>query len=257
MTESSVATLVDKPEQGLRPIPKHVAVIMDGNGRWAQSRGLPRFEGHRRGVDVVRKITRAASKTGIECLTLYSFSTENWTRPPEEINELFRLLRFFIRTDLAELHKANTIIRVIGERDRVPSDILDLLDEAVTLTKNNTGLTLVIAFNYGARLEITNAVKVIAEQVSKGEIEVGDINADLIGGTLDTGGLPDPDLIIRTSGEQRLSNFLLWQAAYSEFAFLECNWPDFTEELFVQTLSDYQRRERRFGGVVSKLESKP
>ena len=230
---------------------KHVAIIMDGNGRWAKERGLPRVEGHRRGVDAVRNITRVAGESGLNYLTLYSFSSENWSRPESEINELFGLLRMFIRRHLAELHENNVRIRIIGDEDGVPSDILKMMGEAHKLTKTNTGLTLVIAFNYGARGEIASAMKKIAKSVAGGELSVDDITAETISQNLHTSDIPDPDLIIRTSGEQRLSNFLLWQAAYSEFVFTDCKWPDFDEEAFYAAISEYCSRDRRFGAVSS------
>lgn len=232
-------------------MPRHIAIIMDGNGRWAKERGLPRVEGHRRGVDAVRKITRIAGEGGLNYLTLYSFSSENWSRPESEINELFGLLRMFIRRHLAELHENNVRIRIIGDEDGVPSDILKMIDEAQKLTNANTGLTLVIAFNYGARGEIASAMKKIAKSVADGVLSVDDISAETVSQNLHTSDIPDPDLIIRTSGEQRLSNFLLWQAAYSEFVFTDCKWPDFDEEAFYAAISEYCSRDRRFGAVSS------
>ncbi len=208
-------------------VPRHVAIIMDGNGRWAAARGLPRVEGHRRGVEAVRRTVRAAIEIGIDFLTIFSFSAENWSRPAAEIGELMGLLRRFIRNDLADLHKSNVRVRVIGERDGLDPDIARLLSEAEELTRGNDGLTLVVAFNYGARQEITRAARGIAEAVLAGTLRLDDINPDIVGGFLDAPDIPDPDLIIRTSGEQRLSNFLLWQAAYSELVFVPTYWPDF------------------------------
>ncbi len=229
--------------------PRHVAIIMDGNGRWAAKRGLPRSAGHRQGVEAVRRITRKAREMGIDYLTLYSFSTENWSRPATEINELFSLLKMFIRRDLAELHQNNVRVVVIGDRDGVPDDIWNLLIEAQRLTIDNTAQTLVIAFNYGSRTEIAAAARKIAEKAVKGEMALDDIDESAISGELLTTGIPDPDLIIRTSGEMRLSNFLLWQAAYSEFYFSQANWPEFTPELFEAAIAEYSGRKRRFGGV--------
>jgi undecaprenyl diphosphate synthase len=229
--------------------PRHVAIIMDGNGRWAVRRGLPRIAGHRHGVESVRKVAQAARDLGIEYLTLYSFSTENWSRPRSEVGELFSLLKHFIRRDLAELHKANVSVRVIGEREGVPADVLNLLVEAEKLTAENTGQKLVIAFNYGGRNEITGAARRLARMAAEGLIDPDEITPEVISNTLDTAGIPDPDVIIRTSGEQRLSNFLLWQAAYAEFVFVDTLWPDFGAEEFVQALDVYSMRRRRFGGI--------
>lgn len=254
MSDASIISIADEDPATL-VMPRHIAIIMDGNGRWAKERGLPRAEGHRRGVDTVRNITRIAGEGGLNYLTLYSFSSENWSRPKSEINELFGLLRLFIKRHLAELHNNNVCIRIIGDEEGVPSDILKMMDEASQLTKANTGLTLVIAFNYGARGEIANAVKRIAKSVANGELSVDDITTDTVSQNLHTNDIPDPDLIIRTSGEQRLSNFLLWQAAYSEFIFTDCKWPDFDEEAFYAAISEYSSRDRRFGAVSSVKSS--
>jgi len=236
-------------------VPRHVAIIMDGNGRWAAARGLPRAEGHRRGVEALRRTIRAAGEIGIEFVTIFSFSAENWARPASEIGELMGLLRRFIRNDLAELHKRNVRVRVIGERAGLDPDIERLLVEAEELTKNNDGLTLVVAFNYGARQEITRAARRIAEQVVQGRLAPDDITAETFGGFLDAPDVPDPDLIIRTSGEQRLSNFLLWQSAYSELVFVPIYWPDFDRATLEAAIGEYQQRERRFGGLVAKTGS--
>jgi undecaprenyl diphosphate synthase len=236
-------------------VPCHVAIIMDGNGRWAAARGLPRAEGHRRGVEALRRTVRAAGEIGIRYLTIFSFSAENWSRPASEIGELMGLLRRFIRNDLAELHQSNVRVRVIGERVGLDPDIERLLVEAEELTKNNDGLTLVVAFNYGARQEITRAVRHIAEGVLQGRLKPDDIKPETIAGFLDAPDLPDPDLIIRTSGEQRLSNFLLWQSAYSELVFVPTYWPDFDRAALEAAIHEYQQRERRFGGLVAKTGS--
>ncbi len=230
-------------------MPRHVAIIMDGNGRWATRRGMPRVAGHRHGVESVRNIARAARDFGIEYLTLYSFSTENWSRPKTEIGELFGLLKLFIRRDLAELHHNNVVVRVIGEREGVPLDVWKLLAEAQTLTAGNTGQKLVIAFNYGSRQEIVAAVRDLAARVAQGEILPEQISQDMFADALGSSGIPDPDLIIRTSGEQRLSNFLLWQSAYAEFVFTDTLWPDFGREEFAAALETYAMRTRRFGGL--------
>ncbi len=234
-----------------RPVPAHVGIIMDGNGRWAAARGLPRFEGHRRGVEALRRTVQAASDFGIRYLTVYSFSSENWTRPLEEVSDLMGLLKRFIRRDLADLHRNAVRVRIIGERERLPSDIRSLLAEAEDLTRHNEGLHLVVAFNYGGRQEIAAAVRRIAFQVQSGEISPVSVTAETVAAHLDTAGIPDPDLIIRTSGEQRLSNFLMWQTAYSEFVFLPGHWPDFDRAALKYALDAYMARERRFGGIVS------
>jgi len=236
-------------------VPRHVAIIMDGNGRWAAARGLPRVEGHRRGVEAVRRTVRAAGDIGIQVVTIFSFSAENWTRPPSEISELMGLLRRFIRNDLADLHKSNIRVRIIGERDGLDPEIARLLTEAEELTRANTGLTLVVAFNYGARQEIARAARRIAAQVEQGTLKASDVSANTIGRFLDAPDLPDPDLIIRTSGEQRLSNFLLWQSAYSELVFVPTYWPDFDRTTLEDAIREYQQRERRFGGLVAKTGS--
>ncbi len=236
-------------------IPRHVAIIMDGNGRWAQKRSLPRTLGHKQGVETVREAVKAARDIGIKYLTLYSFSSENWSRPEAEITELFGLLRLFIRRDLADLHKNNVCIKVIGRKKGVPEDILALLDEAQNLTRDNSAQTLIIAFNYGARDEITDAVKKIAMDVSSGKLSVEDITDVTISNTLDTVDIPDPDLLIRTSGEVRLSNFLLWQIAYSELVFLECLWPDFSRADLESAIKIYQSRIRKFGGLAMEAGS--
>lgn len=236
-------------------VPRHVAIIMDGNGRWAAARGLPRVEGHRRGVEALRRTIRAAGELGIKVLTIFSFSSENWSRPAAEIGELMGLLRRFIRNDLAELHRSGVRVRVTGEREGLEADIGRLLVEAEELTKDNTGLTLVVAFNYGARQEISRAVKRIVDDVTQGRLKRDDITPDTVSGYLDAADLPDPDLIIRTSGEQRLSNFLLWQSAYSELVFVPSNWPDFDRAALEGAIAEYQQRERRFGGLVAKTGS--
>lgn len=233
-------------------IPAHVAIIMDGNGRWAAQRGLPRFEGHRKGIEAIRRAVRIATDLGIRYLTVYSFSSENWRRPADEVSYLMGLLKRFVRHDLAELHANNIRVRIIGERGGLPADIGSLLDEAEQLTKANTGLTLVIAFNYGGRQEIASAVRALAQRVKEGTLDPSAIDMDVIGSALDTSGIPDPDLVIRTSGEQRVSNFLTWQTAYSEFVFLPVYWPDFDEAAFKDAIDEYCRRDRRFGGLSAR-----
>lgn len=231
-------------------VPEHVAIIMDGNGRWANARGLPRTMGHRKGVEIVRDAVKTAAQLGIRYLTLFAFSSENWSRPEPEVSDLMGLLKTFIRRDLADLHRENVRIRVIGDRSNLRGDILPLLIEAEETTRANTGITLVIAFNYGARDELSRAMRRLAVDVAEGRLRPEDINQERIAAALDTADIPDPDLIIRTSGEERLSNFLLWQGAYSELIFVPELWPDFTREIFLAALEKYACRERRFGGLV-------
>jgi undecaprenyl diphosphate synthase len=230
--------------------PRHVAIIMDGNGRWALSRGLPRREGHRRGVEAVRRAVRFAGRRGIQILTLFSFSSENWSRPESEIQDLLNLLRFFIRRDLGELKDNNVRVRVIGARDSLPPDILRLIDKAEGETRGNSGLQLVVAFNYGGRDEIVRAARILAERVARGALDPQHLDANVFSGALDTAGIFDPDLILRTSGEQRISNFLLWQAAYAEFVFLPVLWPDFDDHHFELAIQEFACRDRRYGGVA-------
>jgi undecaprenyl diphosphate synthase len=231
--------------------PRHVAIIMDGNGRWAQARGLPRTEGHRRGVEALRRTVRAASELGLTHLTVYSFSTENWRRPPAEVNFLLGLFRRFVQNDLADLHASNVRVRMIGDRAGTPPEIMELVDQAEQLTRANTALTLVIAFNYGARDEIARAAnRIVMERLSSGSrLPVG---ADEIDAALDTADLPDPDLVVRTSGELRLSNFLMWQAAYAELVFTPVLWPDFDKTALEAAIEEYRSRDRRFGGLSQK-----
>ena len=237
--------------------PVHVGIIMDGNGRWAAARGMPRLEGHRRGVDALRTAVKSASDLGVRYLTVYSFSSENWTRPIEEVSDLMGLLKRFIRKDLADLHRNGVRVRIIGERARLTADIRTLLDDAEELTRGNDGLVLVVAFNYGSRQEIAAAMRRIAEGVKAGTIDPASIGPETVTAHLDTAGIPDPDLIIRTSGEQRLSNFLMWQAAYAEFVFLPCHWPDFDRHALETAIDAYMSRDRRFGGIrPAELERK-
>jgi undecaprenyl diphosphate synthase len=229
--------------------PRHVAIIMDGNGRWAHERSLPRSEGHRQGVEAVRRAVRAAIELGIEYLTIYSFSSENWSRPADEVSDLLGLLKRFIQRDVAEMHGAGVKVRVIGERADLSSDIAALIDQTERLTRDNTRLTLVVAFNYGSRQEIARAARGLAEEVRAGRLRPEEITPEAISRSLYASDVPDPDLLIRTSGEQRLSNFLLWQCAYSEFVFVPEHWPDFSREILERALSEFRRRDRRFGGL--------
>lgn len=228
--------------------PAHVAIIMDGNGRWAAARGLPRLAGHKAGVESLRKTVRAAGELGIAWLTVYAFSSENWSRPKSEVSDLMGLLKIFIRRDLAELHQNGVRVRVIGERAGLQPDIAKLLDEAEALTVRNSQMNLVIAFNYGGRDEIVRTARRIAEAAVRRSLDPAEISIETFSRFLDTGEIPDPDLVIRTSGEMRLSNFLLWQAAYSELVFLPCYWPDFTRDDLVGAVETFAARDRRFGG---------
>ncbi|MDO8289303.1 MAG: isoprenyl transferase [Parvibaculum sp.] len=237
------------------PVPRHVAIIMDGNRRWAARRHLPRQVGHRQGVEAVRVITRAAGEMGIEYLTLYGFSSENWNRPADEVSDLMGLLKLFIRRDLAELHQNGVQVRIIGDREHLEADIVALIEEAEALTRNNSNLKLIIAFNYGGQNEITSAVRRIAREVKAGRIDPEAITQETVANHLDTAGIPDPDLIIRTSGEKRLSNFLLWQSAYAELVFSDVFWPDFSPERLKESIAEFNRRDRRFGAVAAPVKS--
>lgn len=233
----------------LRSPPRHVAIIMDGNGRWAKARGLPRALGHSAGVDALRAAVEAARDLGLSYLTVFSFSTENWNRPQTEIDALFDLLRMFVRRDLARLHKDGVRIRIIGSREGLSEDLLTLIDDAVETTKDNTRLTLNIAFNYGGRGELVAAMRDIARLVEAGKLSADQIDEGMISRMLWTADSPDPDLVIRTSGELRLSNFLLWSGAYAELMFMDLWWPDFTKESLEKAIDAFRRRDRRFGGL--------
>lgn len=229
-------------------IPDHVAIIMDGNGRWAKKRGLPRIMGHREGMKSVREAVRTAQELGIRSLTLYAFSTENWTRPEEEVNFLMKLPKQFLETDLKELHDQNVRVLVAGDVSKLPRGTREAVDEASTRTANNSGLDLIFALNYGGRDELIQAMRTIAIDVQNGEISPEEIDEAMIGNRLMTN-MHDVDLIIRTSGEQRLSNFLLWQGAYAELHFTDVLWPEFKRDHFVEAIEAYNARTRRFGGV--------
>jgi undecaprenyl diphosphate synthase len=252
MTATDIAPSAAAESAG---VPAHVAIIMDGNGRWAKARGLPRSEGHRRGVEALRRAVRAAGELGVEVLTIYSFSTENWTRPAQEIDDLMMLIKRFVREDLAELHHAGVRVRVIGDRDGLEPDILSMISEAEELTHANKELTLVVAFNYGGRQELARAAQKLAADAASGKLDPAEIDAEMVAQRLDTAGLPDPDLIIRTSGELRLSNFLLWQSAYSEFVVLPLYWPDFDRAALEEAIDEFRRRERRFGGLEARARA--
>lgn len=247
MSQQAQSLIRESKEQGR--FPRHIALIMDGNGRWAKNRLLPRSAGHRQGVEALRRTIRAAGELGVEFLTIFSFSSENWSRPKEEIDDLLDILRRFIRRDVAELHGAGIRIMVIGERIGLEPDIVSLLEESEKLTMHNTGMTLVVAFNYGSRQEITRAAQKVAQVCIEGKLDPANITPQILADNLDTNGIPDPDLLIRTSGEERLSNFLLWQCAYTEFVFVEEQWPDFSRELLERAIESYLSRDRRFGGI--------
>ena len=238
---------VDASPDGL---PRHIAIIMDGNGRWAQARGLPRIAGHRRGAEAVRQTVKAAAELGIPYLTLFGFSSENWRRPAGEVHDLMGLLRHFLRGEIADLHKNGVRLRIIGELGRLAPDIVTMIDNAIGLTRDNSRLNLTVALSYGGRAEIVAAARAIAAKASAGVVAVDDVDETLIAGHLFTADLPDPDLLIRTSGEQRISNFLLWQCAYAELVFTKTLWPDFGRAELERAIADYSCRERRYGASV-------
>jgi undecaprenyl diphosphate synthase len=230
-------------------LPRHIAIIMDGNGRWAQKRGLPRTMGHKAGVEAIREIVKTCSNLGVEVLTVYAFSTENWRRPKEEVGVLMNLLTDYLRRELNELHGNKVKVRMIGDMTQLPQEAQLELRNSIIQTQNNPGLVLNLALNYGGRAEITNAVKKISEKAFQGTIKPEEITEEMIDEALFTAGLPDPDLLIRTSGEMRLSNFLLWQLAYTEIVVTDCLWPDFNPEALVEAIRAFQKRERRYGGL--------
>lgn len=229
-------------------IPKHVAIIMDGNGRWAQKKGVPRLAGHDAGMKAMKEIVKRASVLGIEHLTVYAFSTENWKRSEEEVGGIFNLLIVYVDKELKELNDNNVKVNIIGQREVLSNKVNKSIDKALSRTQDNSGMKFNIALNYGSRLEILNAVKKISEDVKSGNLKQEEIDESILSENLLTAGIPDPDVIIRTSGEKRLSNFLLWQAAYSEFVFTDVLWPDYTPEEFDKSIIEYQNRKRRFGG---------
>jgi len=239
----------EKP--GLK-IPAHVAVIMDGNGRWATARGKLRTEGHVEGVKALRRLVDLAIQYGVKHLTVFSFSSENWSRPPDEVRFIFGLLHRFVASDLATLIQNNVRVKIIGSRHELDDGLKRLIDDTQRKTAHNTGLELIVAFNYGGKAEVAEATRRIAAEVAAGRLKPEDITEQTVERALYTHGIPDPDLIIRTSGEQRTSNFLIWQGAYSELVFIEENWPDFGEETFVRALEEYSSRKRRFGGIETR-----
>jgi undecaprenyl diphosphate synthase len=241
-----------KDDKDAVPNKLHIAIIMDGNGRWAAGRGMPRTLGHRSGIEAVRRTVKATRDLPVSHLTLYSFSSENWRRPLVEIEELMQLLRFYLRSELATMHKEGIRVKIIGERRALPSDIVDLIEHAEDLTQDNKALTLTLALSYGGRQEITAAARGLAKAVERGTLKADAIDEHVMQSFLFTGGMPDPDLVIRTSGEKRISNFLLWQSAYAEFVFLDVLWPDFSGEHLSEAIAEFQRRDRRYGATVVK-----
>ena len=238
-----------KIELDMSNIPNHIAIIMDGNGRWAKERKLPRSMGHKAGVETIRRILKEATRLGVKNLTLYAFSTENWGRPKDEVSALMKLLVTYLRKELDECHKNGVRMNVFGDMTQLPNECQEALNDALERTKNNSRINLNFALNYGGRDEILRAIKLISSDIKNNIIKEEDINSELVESYLYTKGIPDPDLIIRPSGEQRLSNFLLWQCAYSEFWYSDINWPDFMEKDLRQAIFDYQNRDRRFGKV--------
>lgn len=235
---------------GSTTVPRHVAIIMDGNGRWARARGLPRAVGHKYGAETVRKTVEAAIDIGVEYLTLFGFSSENWNRPMGEVSDLMGLLRRYLSKEMAELHAKGVRIRVIGERERLDGDIVSLIEQSEKLTQDNVTLNLTLALSYGGRSAIALAARRIAEQVQDGTLSPEMISEENVRVSLETVDLPDPDLLIRTSGEQRISNFMLWECAYSEFVFIDTLWPDFSREQFADAIVEFGRRNRRYGSAV-------
>jgi undecaprenyl diphosphate synthase len=230
-------------------LPRHVAIIMDGNGRWASKRLLPRAVGHVRGVNSVQRVIADAQDIGLEYLTLYAFSTENWRRPVTEISHLMDLVRRYFEAEMEKFRRDNVRVRIIGTRDHIDPDIAAMVNDAERLTERNTGFNLTFAFNYGGREELVAAARALVAKAAEGKLKPEQVTADVFAGELRTRGIPDPDLVIRTGGESRISNFLLWQAAYAEFVFVETLWPDFRRQHLIAALAEYARRERRFGGV--------
>ena len=251
MTQAPTDILSRRQQAGIDPdrFPRSVAIIMDGNGRWARQRGLPRVLGHQAGAKVVRKIASEAARLGVECLTLYSFSLDNWKRPPDEVAALMGLYAQYLALERTTLMENNLVLQHLGRRDGLPQDVPNELDQSVRMTADNTGMTLCLALNYGSRAEITEAVRTLAERAAAGRLRPEQINEQMIADTLDTAGLPDPDLLIRTAGERRLSNYLLWQVSYAEFYISDVFWPDFDEAEFHKALRAFADRHRRFGAL--------
>ncbi|WP_420547247.1 isoprenyl transferase [Curvivirga sp.] len=232
--------------------PTHVAIIMDGNGRWAKKRGLPRVAGHKKGAESVRKVIKASAELGVKFLTLYSFSSENWKRPEDEVSALMGLLGRYLKSEIVELHSNNIRFRVIGDRERLPENIQRLISDSERMTEQNSGMTLILALSYGARAEIAEAAKKIAKSAKLGLIQPDAIDEDVFAAHLSTAGIPDPDLVIRSSGEKRISNFLLWQLAYSEFYFTDTLWPNFDKKDLIEAFQEFNKRDRRYGAIASE-----
>jgi undecaprenyl diphosphate synthase len=248
------APLHTAPTDGVRPgDPKHVALIMDGNGRWAEARGVPRIMGHREGVKALKRTVEAAPRFGIRCLTVFGFSTENWSRPADEVSDLMGLVRSYVTSDLRRLERAGVRVRVLGRRSGLPADIVAIIDRAESTTAHNEKFLLQVAFNYGGRADIVDAARALVTKALSEGLRPEDITDEVFQAQLSTGGLPDPDLVIRTSGELRLSNFLLWETAYSEFVFPAVLWPDFTPAHLKSALDEFQKRERRYGTVTDDV----
>ncbi|MFQ6757325.1 MAG: isoprenyl transferase [Deltaproteobacteria bacterium] len=245
------------PKLDTTALPRHIAIIMDGNGRWAEQQGKPRIMGHRAGVESVQDIVRAARELGIGVLTLYAFSTENWKRPPLEVQALMGLLKSFLESELATMVHNNVSLRCLGQKERIPSEVRKVLERVIQETSGNTGLILNLALSYGGRSEITQAVQAIAQKCLAGTLSPGEIDQSMLEQHLYTAGLPDPDLVIRTGGETRLSNFLLWQASYAELYFTEILWPDFRKKDLLHAILDFQKRQRRFGKTGEQAEQTP
>ena len=243
-------SLVEQVKQ--KPMPQHIAIIMDGNGRWAKKRGMMRSYGHRAGADRLRSIVRTAAELGVSVLTTYAFSTENWKRPAQEVDFLMKLFWEYLDNNIEEMHQNQVTVRFIGKTEELSPALYEKMMAAEAKTANNTGLVLNLAVNYGGRAEIVSAVQKIAQEVKEGTLQVEDITEKMLSDRMYTGGLPDPDLLIRPSGDLRISNFLLWQLAYAEFWFTGINWPDFTSEVLLEAILEYQKRDRRFGGLKNK-----
>lgn len=242
-------TTISSLRSSAAPPPVHVAIIMDGNGRWAQARGLPRIAGHRQGAEAVRAVIKASTDLGVRYLTLYGFSIENWKRSSSEVSGLMGLLRLYLKKEIGELLRQGVNLRFIGQRERLAPDIVVMIEDAERRTRNNTALNLTVALSYGGRQEITATARKLAEQAKRGEIDPSDIDEAMFAGNLETAGIPDPDLLIRTSGEERVSNFLLWQIAYSELVFTDTLWPDFSRDDLEGAIKEFHRRERRYGAT--------
>lgn len=251
MTSAPTATQTGDGGPQASDFPDHIAIIMDGNGRWAKARGLPRAVGHERGVEALRRTVEGAQDIGLKNLTVYSFSTENWRRPVAEVNALFGLLKAYVKRDLNRLASEGVRVRILGTREGLPTDILELVERAEARTAENDAFNLCIAFNYGGREEVVRAAQSVAKKMAAGELKSSELTEEVFAQHLDTSDIPDPDIVVRTSGEYRLSNFLIWQAAYAELVFMDVLWPDFGKAQLLEAIEVYRTRERRFGGLAS------